>query len=247
MLILLIAVLLGPIGFAAPAFAVEASHLSSQTVYADGKADSLLLSEIPETLEAWTRRCEGKERAKEPDTALCWRDAATALDRYTTGISSSLVEQVQQLQSAWLRRVAQLEEKQMRAFKTELRTTKPKPTAGAQPADDPHLAKKTPLKQSNIKKPARKTKKTPGGAVAAATTEATPAAKPATRKEPDKQSRKQALRVVKRSKVNIAPAKAKPSGYDSSVRASELAAIRAKLKEIKNRLKCSSLACAKDD
>jgi hypothetical protein len=75
----------------------------------EGKSDSLLLDEIPKAVDQWTVRCTSMEKAKLPSTGQCWRDAASALTRYTDGIGENLINQVEQLQAAWLERAAQLD------------------------------------------------------------------------------------------------------------------------------------------
>jgi hypothetical protein len=105
---LLVYVLIAQATFSESALSQENVPEPSQKVYASTKSDSLLLTEIPQAVATWTNRCENKERAKAADTHLCRREAAAAIGRYRSGISSSLVEQVKQLQSAWLIRVAEL-------------------------------------------------------------------------------------------------------------------------------------------
>jgi hypothetical protein len=89
--------------------AAQVSVATPQTVLEEGKADSLLLSEIPQVIGEWTQRCTSKEAVQDPESSRCWQEAASSLTRYTAVYSESLVRQVEQLQTAWLERAAQLQ------------------------------------------------------------------------------------------------------------------------------------------
>jgi hypothetical protein len=86
---------------------------SASTTVQESKSDILLLSEIPQVVEQWTHRCTRSETAQLQDASRCWQAAATALARYTGGISENLTRQVEELQAAWLERAAQLEANEM--------------------------------------------------------------------------------------------------------------------------------------
>jgi hypothetical protein len=73
------------------------------------KADSLLLTEMPVLVRRWTDKCLIEERAGSEQALDCWRQAASALGPYLKDLRGPLIDQVEQLQSTWLRRVEDLQ------------------------------------------------------------------------------------------------------------------------------------------
>ena len=81
----------------------------SQAVQHFRKADNLLLTEMPVLVRRWTDKCLVEERTGSEQALDCWRQAASALGPYLKGLRGPLIEQVEQLQSTWLRRVEDLQ------------------------------------------------------------------------------------------------------------------------------------------
>ena len=82
---------------------------TSQAVQQLLKADSLLLTEMPVLVRRWTDKCLIAERTGRERALDCWRQAASAVAPYLEDGRSPLMEQVEQLQSTWLRRVEDLQ------------------------------------------------------------------------------------------------------------------------------------------
>lgn len=234
---LLISFLAGLVPFGAWASPRDSRPVPSQTVKFDSKADSLLLSEIPHLVRAWSDRCESKEKAKAPDTPLCWREAAAAMDRYTSGISSSLIEQVQELQSAWLTRVAQLQRQ------ADLLASEPAHISAVPPSHAQTAVRQGELRQIVLprRKPQRAQLVTPK--TRAERTRPAPSSKKTERHAAKKRPQPSPPAPPEIKKIRAIPAKAKPSADAQPARRSEIEAIRAKLKEIEGKLKCRSLRC----
>jgi hypothetical protein len=95
------------------AFSCTAAAQNRPPTVQQNKSDSLLLSEIPQVVEQWTHRCGAYETDRVLNASQCWRDAASALTRYTDGISENLVKKVEELQAVWLERAAQLHSSEM--------------------------------------------------------------------------------------------------------------------------------------
>src|SRR5919112_414578 len=79
--------------------AAIADVLQSQTAQ-ESKADSLHLTELAQLVENWTDRCSAKEAAHDPTTGSCWESAAYILTPFTSGISETLLRQVEELQGS---------------------------------------------------------------------------------------------------------------------------------------------------
>jgi hypothetical protein len=73
------------------------------------KADSLLLTEVPALVRKWTDKCLIEERNGSEPALDCWRQAAAALGPYLKDLRGPLINQVEQLQSTWLKRVEDLQ------------------------------------------------------------------------------------------------------------------------------------------
>jgi hypothetical protein len=83
--------------------------LGPQAVQQLRKADSLLLTEVPALVRRWTDKCLIEERNGSEPALDCWRQAAAALGPYLKNLRGPLINQVEQLQSTWLRRVEDLQ------------------------------------------------------------------------------------------------------------------------------------------
>jgi hypothetical protein len=94
------ACLAGPAGIGSP---------GAQSVQEHGKADNLLISELPTLVRKLTDECLIEERASSDRALSCWDQAAQALDRYVGNLRGPLIEQVRRLQAMWRQRVADLE------------------------------------------------------------------------------------------------------------------------------------------
>jgi hypothetical protein len=81
----------------------------AQSVQEHGKADSLLITELPALVRKLTDECLIEERASSDRALSCWDRAAQALDRYVTSLRGPLNEQIRRLQAMWRQRVADLE------------------------------------------------------------------------------------------------------------------------------------------
>jgi hypothetical protein len=88
--------------------------LSVQELNAQKKTYDLFVFEIPKLVESWTRSCIERENRRIADGVTCWRDAAAAVEHYSSGLSGPLVERVNQLKEAWLQRIGQLQSPQPR-------------------------------------------------------------------------------------------------------------------------------------
>jgi len=73
------------------------------------KADSLLLTEVPALVRKWTDKCLIEERNGSKPALDCWRQASAALGPYLKDLRGPLINQVEQLQSTWLKRVEDLQ------------------------------------------------------------------------------------------------------------------------------------------
>jgi hypothetical protein len=92
----------------APSMA-EAASVQQQTVQSSSKSHSLFLIEIPKMVQNWTSRCLQQDKSKQKSAIDCWRNAAVALEAYTSRINGRLLDQVTRLRLAWLERAAQLQ------------------------------------------------------------------------------------------------------------------------------------------
>jgi hypothetical protein len=81
----------------------------AQAVQQLRKSDSLLLREMPVLVRRWTDKCLIEERTGRERALDCWRQAASAVAPYLKDVRSPLMEQVEHLQSTWLRRVEDLQ------------------------------------------------------------------------------------------------------------------------------------------
>jgi hypothetical protein len=73
------------------------------------KADSLLLTELPVLVRRWTDKCLIEERISSERALDCWQRAAAALGPYLKDLRGTLIDQIEQLQATWLRRVEDLQ------------------------------------------------------------------------------------------------------------------------------------------
>jgi hypothetical protein len=227
------------------AAAAESTGSPQQLVQQHSKADNLLLDEIPQVVTEWTLRCTQQEAAQDPNTHVCWTDAASTLTRYTKGLNASLIKQVEQLQADWLSRAAQLQASAQNAAAgefmsgpretaTEVRKELPRkvlPEADRRDAARTQITHSTTqsrsalvAKLSQTKKPARIIKLVQS-----------------------KKHQKQALRVIKKGKTKIEPAAVQrpleSSRYPSTVTVSEKQEIRDQLRKIAQKVDCSTLTC----
>jgi hypothetical protein len=227
------------------AAAAESTGFPQQLVQQHSKADNLLLGEIPQVVTEWTLRCTHQEAAQDPNTRVCWTDAASALTRYTKGLNASLIKQVEQLQADWLARAAQLQASAQNTtagefaagpMETATEVGKALPGKVLPKGDRPHSARKQTApstaqlrstlvaKRIQTQKPARTIKLVQS-----------------------KKHQRQALRVIKKGKIKVEPAAVQrpieSSRYPSMATVSEKQEIRDKLRKIAKKIDCSTLTC----
>jgi hypothetical protein len=97
------------IGSKASPVEVGPGSIGLQTVQQHRKGDSLLLSELPALVRGWTDKCLIEERTSSERALECWQHAAEALKPYIKDLRGPLIDQVEQLQSTWLKRVEDLQ------------------------------------------------------------------------------------------------------------------------------------------
>lgn len=109
--LLLVIMSIGVLSNASKASSVDARQgsIGSQTVQQMRKADSLLLTELPLMVRGWTDKCLSEERIGSERALNCWQHAAAALEPYLEELRGPLIDQVEYLQSTWLRRVEDLQ------------------------------------------------------------------------------------------------------------------------------------------
>jgi hypothetical protein len=86
----------------------ESKADSSGAAEGSGKADSLILVELPELVRKWTDICLEKERSRDRETTSCWLDAAKAINSHAAEVDAPLAKQINELQAAWLHRARDL-------------------------------------------------------------------------------------------------------------------------------------------
>ncbi|HEY7749921.1 MAG TPA: hypothetical protein VH933_14755 [Aestuariivirgaceae bacterium] len=206
---------------AAQAGELTLSH--QQVVQRTTKTENLLVSEIPQLVGQWTDRCSDKETANDPHTSRCWRDAAAALTRYRQGISERLIKQVEQLQTTWLERAAQLQESS---------TSTPTIPEAASVAPDANRV------LSRQVFPRERKPGSSGKQATSSTTSDKPVVKP---KKPIRPSRM----VKQRRKIKVEPAAVQPSvrarGHSTS-----RTTIRQQLENIAKKVECLTVKCSID-
>jgi hypothetical protein len=197
-------------------------------VQTDSKRDNLFLTELPETIGTWTNRCLEKERISAQAALVCWRDAAIAVEIYTSALSTPLQEQLHELQLAWTQRVAQLQS----LASSHDRTAQPSSVSAAnvEKVNVPIPRRKAEVQQKKTIATSKRSKK-PGQIAKAGEITVVPAAAEAKTPRLKKQaSKKFALRAAETEK---SPAKKR-----SSSREAEIQAIREELKLIAKKLEC---------
>jgi hypothetical protein len=197
----------------------------------EGKSDSLLLDEIPKAVEQWTVRCTSMEKAKLPSTGQCWRDAASALTRYTDGIGENLVNQVEQLQAAWLERAAQLE-----AGTVSL------PAAAPTIGQSSQIGSVAPRQATAVAE--RPSQPTQGASRTARKPRAEKLAGAAKVVEKRRKRKQTATAAPKRKIRVVAAAKQRPiHAYRKRRNKAEVRALRSGLKDVERNLACTNLKC----
>lgn len=97
------------IGSKASPVEAEPGSVEFQAVQQLRKADSLLLTELPVLVRRWTDKCLIEERISSELALDCWQRAAAALVPYLKDLRGPLIDQIEQLQATWLRRVQDLQ------------------------------------------------------------------------------------------------------------------------------------------
>jgi hypothetical protein len=217
-----------------------------QTVQQETKADNLLLGEIPHIVTEWTVRCTNQEAARGSDTEMCWTKAASALTRYTTGLTDALIKQVEQLQASWLARAAQLQaDPQTASTGSVMAESVDTSTAARQPPRRLVLPKSARPKAA-VQKTTPPPTRTKSAVVAKRSTSQKEAR--TVKLVQSRKNRVQALKVIKKSKTNVVPAAVQrpieASRYPSRRTISETYAIRDQLLTIEREVECSTLICA---
>jgi hypothetical protein len=222
-------------------------------VQIDSKRDNLFLTELPETVGTWTNRCLEKEKIGAQAALVCWREAAIAVEIYTSALSTPLQKQLHELQLACAQRVAQLQSlasDEADPHRTALSTSVPATIAGSMAS--------SPSPTANVPIPRRKAEVRSERKLVVQTRVAVASPKKQKKtvatKKPEQRAEAREIRVVpasadaermgvkkqKRKKVALRAAEPEKSSAKKrfSSREAEIRAIREELKLIAKKLEC---------
>jgi hypothetical protein len=123
--------------------AILSSPVFAQGEQLQGQPNNLP-NEISQIVQQWTERCSKKELARDLDAPQCWYAAAAALTRYADMAEELLRKQIEQQQTVWLERSAQVEMYQLGLQQEAQSVTAPMSTSSSAPVTESLIPKKPP-------------------------------------------------------------------------------------------------------